>query len=127
VTCLPGGSAFATFSIARVELMFQNQRREITVPLDTPDLAVYADIRYNGTGALKAQWEVAEPGMADTTGFRVLETIQEFVPFGDRVVIQRPRVPPLPTHSPGEYQVALRIMEPPAAFALPVARYFVEA
>ena len=127
VTCLPGGSAFANFSIARVEIVFQNQRREITVPLDTPDLTVYADIRYNGTGALKAQWAVAEPGMADTAGFRVLETIQEFVPFGDRIVIQRPRVPPLPTHIPGEYQVALQILEPAAGFELPVARYFVEA
>ncbi len=125
VTCRPGGSAFANFSVARIDVLFQNQRPEITVALDTPILPVFADIRYNGTGVFKAQWEIAEPGIAGSD-FRVLDTMEKFIPFGDRIVIQRPEVPRLPTNIPGEYRVRLRVLEPATAITLPEARYFVE-
>jgi hypothetical protein len=126
VTFRPGGSAFASFSIARIDLLFQNQRSEITTPLDTPDLQVFADIRYNGTGVLKGQWEILEPGLLGSEGFRVLDRFERFIPFGDRVVIQRPQVPPLPTNIPGGYVVRLRVLDPALAVSLPTARYFVE-
>jgi len=127
VTCRPGGSAFANFSIARIDVLFQNQRTETTVNVNTPDLQVYADVRYNGTGVLKAQWEILEPGGLAASGFRILDRMEKFIPFGDRIIIQRPQVPPLPTNVPGEYRVRLRILDPATAVTLPTARYFVEA
>ena len=60
VTCEQGSSAFADFSIGRIELFFENHRREITVPLGYPNLRVFADIAYNGTGILRAIWEHSE-------------------------------------------------------------------
>ncbi|OGL01070.1 MAG: hypothetical protein A3E31_04495 [Candidatus Rokubacteria bacterium RIFCSPHIGHO2_12_FULL_73_22] len=150
VTCKQGSSAYANFSIARVELFFENRRHETTVPVGTPNLKVYADVAYNGSGLLRAVWEVAEAqysGAAAGTvsalpstftnpnvpsqspqlnNFRTLHVINRFLGFGDRVLLTLPGTPPLPTSAPGAYDVNLRFIEPAVPFAIPVARYFVE-
>jgi len=149
VTCRQGSSAFAAFSIGRVELFFENQRRDITVPQGQPNLKVFADVAYNGSGILRAVWEVAEAGAVSaaqptvsappatfstpvdpnlippTTAFRTLEVINQFVGFGDRVLLTL--TGELPTTQPGTYIVNLRFTEPPVGFAVPVATYFVKA
>jgi hypothetical protein len=156
VTCRPGSSAYADFSIGRVELFFENRRREITVPLNTQNLRVHADIAYNGSGILRAVWEVAEASASGTLaganqtgsvsapptvfanpndpnltalarGFRTLQVVNQYVGFGDRVLLTLPGTPSLPTNAPGAYDVNLRIVEPPVPFAIPLARYFVAA
>jgi len=128
VTCRQGSSAFANFSIARVEMFFENQRREITVPIGQPNLRVFADVAYNGSGILRAVWEVAEPSVGSQGPlFRTLHVINQYVPFGDRVLLTLPGAPPLPASQPGEYTVNLRIIEPPVGFTIPTGRYFVES
>ncbi|MBI4255390.1 MAG: hypothetical protein HY616_09980 [Candidatus Rokubacteria bacterium] len=151
VTCKQGSSAYAAFSIGRVELYFENRRREITVRTGTPNLKVLADVAYNGSGLLRAVWEVAEAqfsgaetgtvsappsrftGQSDQNlsasagNFRTLAVINQFVSYGDRVLLTLPGGVPLPTTAPGAYDVNLRFVEPPVPFAIPVARYFVQS
>jgi len=150
VTTRLGSSASASFSIGRVELFFENRRREITVPVGTPALKVYADVAYNGSGLMRAVWEVAEAQTSGATAgtvsalpgtftdpnvssqsqppsnFRTLHVINRFLGYGDRVLLTLPGTPPLPTSAPGAYDVNLRFVEPAVPFAIPVARYFVE-
>jgi hypothetical protein len=150
VTCRQGSSAFANFSIARVELYFENRRREITVAQDTTDLRVFADVAYNGSGIVRAVWEVAELGASGPTAgpgtvptrifttpvdpnlqppanlFRALHTINQYVGYGDRILLTLPGAPPLPTGQPGTYAVNLRFVEPPVGFEIPVATYYVK-
>jgi hypothetical protein len=149
VTCKLGSSAYANFSIGRVELYFENRRREITVGTGTPNLKVFADVAYNGSGLLRAVWEISEaqtsgaqsgtvsalpstfsnpsdpnlgPGPAN---FRTLAIVNQFISYGDRILLTLPGSIPLPTTSPGAYDINLRFVEPPVPFAVPVARYFV--
>lgn len=151
VTCKQGSSAYANFSIGRVELYFENRRREITVRTGTPSLKIFADVAYNGSGLLRAVWEVAEAqfsgaetgtvsalpstftGQSDQNlsassgNFRTLAVINQFVSYGDRVLLTLPGGVPLPTTAPGAYDVNLRFVEPPVPFSIPVARYFVQS
>jgi hypothetical protein len=151
VTFKPGSSAYANFSIGRIELYFENRRREITVRTGTPNLKVFADVAYNGSGLLRAVWEVAEAQFsgaetgtvsalpstftgrsdqnlsASSGNFRTLAVINQFVTYGDRILLTLPGGVPLPTTAPGAYDVNLRFVEPPVPFAIPVARYFVQS
>ncbi|HEV8585695.1 MAG TPA: hypothetical protein VGT02_12060 [Methylomirabilota bacterium] len=151
VTCKQGSSAYANFSIARAELFFEDHRRTATVPLGSPDLKVMADVAYNGSGLMRAVWEVAElgatnlgnvpinapPRVFDTPVapnllpqrnlFRTLHTITQYVGFGDRVLLTLPPSIPLPTTQPGTFVVNLRFVDPPVGFEIPVATYFVKS
>jgi hypothetical protein len=150
VTCKQGSSAYANFSVARAELFFEDHRRTATVPLGSPDLKVMADVAYNGSGLLRAVWEVAElgatgfgnvrlnapPSVFDSPTdpnlqpqrlpFRTLHTIAQYVGFGDRVLLTLPASVPLPTNQPGTFAVNLRFVEPAVGFEIPVATYFVK-
>ncbi len=151
VTCKQGSSAYANFSIARAELFFDNHRRTATVPLGSPDLKVLADVAYNGSGLMRAVWEVAELGTSAIGSgpinappsvfatpvdpnlvprrnlFRTLHTITQFVGFGDRVLLTLPSTVPLPTTQPGTFAVNLRFVEPAVGFEIPLATYFVKS
>jgi hypothetical protein len=151
VTCRQGSSAFAAFSIARVELFFENRRRETTIPLGTPDLKIFGDVSYNGSGIVRAVWEVAELGASGLASgrvnappttfntqvdpnvlppahlYRTLHTITQYVGFGDRMLLTIPPTPPLPTTQPGTYAVNLRFVEPAVGFEIPVVTYFVKS
>jgi hypothetical protein len=149
VTCKQGSSAYANFSIARAEIFFDERRRTATVPVGSHDLHVIADVAYNGSGLIRAVWEVAElsnvgpapgPSFAPTTvfesrnsqtflprsGFRLLHTMTQYVGFGDRIQITLPPTVRLPTELPGTFAVNLRFIEPPVGFEVPLAQYFVK-
>lgn len=116
-----GGSraaAHSAFALSRVELMFQNGRGDITIPLRYPDLRVYAILRFTGTGILRATWKVDG---------RIVATVLEPVLFGEVLMFVMPRTPPLPTFEPGLHRVTLDVAEPRPAFKLPEITYFVTA
>ena len=122
LTCRLSTSAYGNFSIASMTLFFENQRGETTFPLSDPEAHVYAEVHYNGTGLIKAQWEVQEPSNTD---FRILQQVNYNLTYGDRIVFRSPAVPPLPTVVAGVHQVRFRILEPVSGFELPVITYYV--
>ncbi len=144
------GSAGGPFAINRMEIFFERGRNDITVPRDTAGLKVFVDIRYSGTGTLRARWRVAEPGArtglaeqlaarpfasATDTRFplddwRILADIRRTLTFGDRIVLQSPEAPSIPTFITGLHLVTLEILQgqpgdPSFLFQFPVARYLV--
>jgi hypothetical protein len=151
VTCKNSSSASANFSIARAELFFEDHRRTATIPLGSPDLKVMADVAYNGSGLMRAVWEIAELGasginarpvnappsvfttpvapnlLPDRGAFRILHPITQYVGFGDRVLLTLPPSVPLPSNQPGTFAVNLRFIEPPVGFEIPVVTYFVKS
>ncbi len=150
ITCRLSTSAFGIFSIGRMEIYFAAGRNDILVRRGTQGLKAYADILFNGTGTLRARWLVAEPGAripapdqvtAKQTfvpgnifrpdDWRILSYVEKTVTFGDRIVLQSPDLPGLPTFVTGQHLVRLEILQDRATDAqvgiqLPVARYFVE-
>lgn len=111
-------SAAGPFSLRRVELKFENDRGEITVPKDFEKLKAFAFVEFNGSGLLEAVWEVDG---------RTLAIIREFLTFGSLVTLATPDIPPLPTFEPGVHRVSFRITNPPATFEIPSIAYFVTA
>jgi hypothetical protein len=110
-----GGKTTGPLNITRVELNFQNDRGEITVPLKSR-ISAYAVIRFDGNGLFRASWE------ADG---RVLEEVAIHVVFGKTLTLTTRPATILPTFEPGPHYVALRIKEPVPGFDIPVIRYFV--
>jgi hypothetical protein len=116
-----GGSpavAQSALALTRVELLFQNGRGDITIPLRYPDLRAYAILRFDGSGILQATWKVDG---------RILSTVAEPTVFGEMLILATPRTPPLPTFEPGLHRVALEITAPKPAFKIPEITYFVTA
>src|SRR5262249_171944 len=105
-----------------VTLFFENQRGETTFVQNDPEAHAYAEMHYNGTGLIKAQWEALEPSSSD---FRILQQVNFNIAYGDRIVFRRPAVPPLPTVVSVFYQLRFRIIEPVYGFELPVITYYV--
>jgi|GEM_PF-5696712 len=122
LTCRLSTSAYGNFSIAAVTLFFENERGEATFQQNDPRARASVEVRYNGTGLLKAAWEVQEP---NSSQYRVLQQINYNLTYGDRIVFYTPPVPPLPTVITGRYFLRLRIDEPVSGFELPQATYFV--
>jgi len=115
---VPPATARPSFALARIELVFQNGRGDITVPLRYPDLRVYATLQFTGAGILRATWKVDG---------RILATVAEPVVFGEILMFAIPRTVPLPTFEPGLHRVALEVVQPRPAFKLPEITYFVTA
>ncbi len=150
ITCRLSTSAFGIFSIGRIEIYFSAGRNDILVRKGTQGLKAYADILFNGTGTLRARWLVAEPGAripaaAQSTArqtfvpdnifrpddWRILSYVEKTVTFGDRIVLESPEFPSLPTFITGQHLVRLEILQDRQTDAqvgiqLPVARYYVE-
>ncbi|MBX6423523.1 S8 family serine peptidase [Thermosulfurimonas sp. F29] len=102
--------------IRRLELYFENRRAEITVPRHFRDLRAYARLRYSGSDLLRGYWEVDG---------RVLSYVQRHLTYSGELVLESPRIPPLPTYEPGTHLVRFVIEDPPPAFELPTILYFV--
>lgn len=143
--------AAGPFAVDRMEIRFADGLSTITVPRGREGLKVQVEIRYSGTGTFRFQFRVAEPGApvgralqlagrpvttpADRfplDGFRVLSAPIRTVTFGDRIVVEGPDAPSLPTFQPGEHLVLLEILQglssdPIVGFQFPIARYFVTA
>ena len=121
---LPITSASAAgFSISRVQLRYEDGSPLLLVSRNTK-LAVFADINFNGTGLLEANWELAGP--ATTAGepiFRTLKTVKRYLLDGTSPVTLKS--PSVPTGDAGLYLVTLRVSTPQLAFEQPVIQYSV--
>ncbi len=113
-----GTEATAEFSINRLQLYFENQRAEITVSRNTPDLKAFVDIRFSGSGLLTGYWEVDG---------RLLEHVKQHLVYGRSITLATPDVPPLPTFSPGTHIARFVVTHPSADIPIPQALYFVTA
>jgi hypothetical protein len=149
VTVRIATDASGPFAITRLELYFEGGLSTITVPRGREALKATADIRYSGTGTIRARWRVAEPGNrtipAEQLAARVLQTppgrypmddwriladLRRTVTFGDRILLPSPDAPSLPTFLTGPHLVTLEILQgqpgdPFFNFQYPIARYFV--
>ncbi len=104
------------FQIYFIQLRFEDGKPYRVVPKDYGGLIAYADIKYEGTGILMAQW------LVDGLPFK---TVSMIMPFARQTTIDSGSIPTLPTYVPGIHEVTLRIIQPPLEFSLPVLRYFV--
>lgn len=123
LTCRLSTSAYGNFSIAAVTLFYENHRGEATFEQNDRKAHAYAEVHYNGTGLLKAVWEVQEPNNPD---FRVLQQINYHITYGDRIVFETPSIPPLPTILTGRHILRFRIIQPVSGFEIPPVTYFVK-
>ncbi len=122
LTCRVSTSAFGNFSIASVTLFFDNERGQATFQQNDLKAHAFAEIHYNGSGLIKAAWEVQEPS---TLSFRILQQVNYHLSFGDRILFRSPDLPPLPTLLAGVHQLRFRILEPVSGFEYPIVSYFV--
>jgi len=106
----------APFHISFIQIRFEDGKSYKAVPKNFEQLIVYADIKYEGTGILRAQWVV------DGKPFRA---ITKSLPFARDTIINSGKIPGLPTQIPGIHEVALRIIEPQTEYEIPVVRYFI--
>lgn len=112
------GEAGGTFGIRRIALYFENGRSEITVPKNMTGLKAYADIRYNGAGLFKGYWEVDG---------RLLSYVSKPLSGGQKITLETPDIPSLPTFEAGTHSLRFVVTEPSAGQALapPALIYFV--
>jgi PKD repeat protein len=118
VTVMEEKGPRAAFQISFIQLRFEDGKSYRIVPKDYRPLVAYADIKYEGTGLLQAQW------LLDGQPFG---NITKAMPFSDFTNIDSGKLPGLPTQMLGMHEVSLRILQPPADFKIPVIRYFVSA
>jgi hypothetical protein len=124
LTCRLSTTAYGNFSVGAVTLFFENQRGQATFTQNERNVRAFAEVRYNGTGLLKAVWEVQEPSSSQ---FRVLQQVNYHLTYGDRIVFESPSNPPLPTILTGRHTLAFRIEQPISGFEIPTVTYFVKA
>lgn len=115
VNITEGTGPRAPFQIYFIQLRFEDGKPYKVVPKDEK-LIAYADIKYEGTGILQAQW------LVDGVPFKPLSTV---LPFAKETVINSGEIPGLPTQFPGLHEVTLRIIQPQTEYQIPVLRYFV--
>jgi hypothetical protein len=110
--------ALAGLEITWLRLRFKNGRAETTVPRYEPNLQVFADLNFVGSGVLQGYWEVDGRRLADVT-----KTLR----YSRRTLtLASPKLPGLPTFESGTHRVRLVITSPSQSFEAPVALYFVE-
>lgn len=105
----------ADLKINRINIYFSNDRPEITVKRNYP-LKVYAEIGYTGVGILEGHWEADEEFLTN-----VIKTISS----GDRLIIESPAIPRIPTFVSGTHRVRFVITNPSLVIKFPFATYFV--
>jgi hypothetical protein len=112
----------APFSISYLALRWEDGTVRRTVNRGDSGLAVYADLKYEGTGQLQAQW------LVDGVPFR---GFSRQLAFAQRLTLSSGQITPggpqvsLPTDIPGEHTVTLNVLQPDLAFQVPVIHYFV--
>lgn len=115
-------SAAAGFSISREALSFDNGAPVRVLEKKQP-LRANAEINFNGSGMLQAQWEVADPtSSSGQPTFRSIGTVRQYLVGSDTQTISSPT---LPTEISGLHLARLRITDPAPGFDMPVIRYFV--
>jgi len=101
--------------IDRIRIYFSNDRPEITVKRNYP-LTAYTEIGYTGVGILQGHWEVDE---------EILTHVTKTISSDNRVVIESPVIPKIPTFVSGTHKVKFIITNPPEKIPFPWATYFV--
>jgi hypothetical protein len=112
-------AASPVFSITRLNLYFSNNRAEITVKRQHPNLRIFADIKFQGTGLLQGYWE----GDGRIIGY----VSEHLIPTETPKTLASPKIPELPTSSVGAHRVRFVVTNPKQTIAFPVAVYFVTA
>ena len=105
----------APFSIAYLALRWEDGTLRRTVVQGETGLSALADLKFEGTGLLQAQW------LVDGAVFR---TFSQQLAFANRVTLSS-GPDSMPTGIPGEHRVSLRVIQPTLSFEVPVIRYFV--
>jgi PKD repeat protein len=116
VVVLPTRGPRAQFQISFIQLRFDDGKYYKVVPMMSDSLVAYADIKYEGTGILHAQW------LVDGHPFRL---VTRSLPFAGQTMIDSGTIPALPTLIPGLHEVSLRIFQPNTEYSAPLIRYFV--
>jgi len=106
----------APFTISMLRVRWEDGRTDVSVDQGFSPLAAFADLKFEGTGLLQAQWVV--DGIP-------LGTFSEQLAFAGAVTLDSRRTIPLPTTDLGEHLVTLRILSPAVPFQSPLIRYYV--
>ncbi|MGM0383324.1 MAG: hypothetical protein ACQEQO_07540 [Thermodesulfobacteriota bacterium] len=115
----PVHAAATELRLTRVHLYFPNNHAEITVKRQHPNLRIFADIKFQGTGLLQGYWEVDG---------RIIGRVSEhLIPTETPKSLASPKIPELPTTSVGAHRVRFVVTKPKQDIAFPVAVYFVTA
>jgi PKD repeat protein len=118
LTVLPTQGPRAGFAVSFLHLRFEDGKSYKVVPRQFDALTAFAEIKFEGTGVLQAQWIV--DGMPFKTVFTNLS-------FAGTTIIDSGRGPGLPCLIPGLHEVSLGLLQPQAEFIVPTIRYFVTA
>jgi hypothetical protein len=112
------GEAAAGFTLKRVELYFDRERRSIETSVDqhTKGFKAYAELRFVGSGNLRGYWEVDG---------RILGTVNRVLTIGPTVVLESPETPPLPTFEAGTHLLRFVVVSPAFRLELPTIVYTV--
>lgn len=106
-------------SVQRMDLYFNNHQPKINVKQYQRDLKAFAEIRYSGSGLLHGQWEI--------DGRLFFKVRKQLYRGQQKIVLQTPLAPPLPTYSVGSHHVRFVITQPEGRLDPPRAIYFVTA
>lgn len=118
----PSGPGAVAVGVERLALSFGDDTRTQVVA-EGGALRAVAELNTQGVGLLTGWWEVASGAVtAGTPVFQPLTLVRQGVAGGGRTVITSPR---LPASMPGTHLVRFRLVEPAAAFDMPVLQYYV--
>lgn len=104
------------FNIKRMELKFKNNQSKITMNRNEKTPELYVKLKFSGSGFLKGYWEV--DGLRKNYVFKHLA-------IGPTHIIKYPKIPSLPTYTPGTHRVRFIITQPALNITFPTALYFV--
>ena len=116
----------ARFSITRIQLKFETPDGEFDSLVVSPqdqEVQAYALIYYQGSGLLKATWEVARP--SSTGGQPVFAPITQVVQLQPSAGLTKIYTPELPRSMTGAYLLRLHVHQPTPVIESPVLRYIV--
>lgn len=105
--------------IQRLDLYLSNRQPKMTVKQYQRGVKAFVDIRYTGAGLLQGQWEI--------DGRLFSKVSRQLYQGRQKVTIQTPLAPALPTHALGTHRVRFVVTRPELGVEFPLAVYFVEA
>jgi hypothetical protein len=105
--------------IQRLDLYLPNRLPKMTVKQYQRDLKAFVEIRYTGAGLLQGQWEI--------DGRLFAKVNKQLYRGRQKVTLQTPLAPALPTYAVGTHRVRFVVTRPALGIESPLAIYFVEA
>ena len=95
--------------IHKVNLKFEDHSK-VHIAAQNEELHIVAEVYFEGSGLLQAEWEVATPtSTAGKAQFTRLSILSEILGLGKVLQIKSP---PLPTLITGSYLVRFRVIDP---------------